>query len=230
MTKEGRVDGLVYLSTSGHAIASLVFVFDSTDRRINQILRLSYSSKYEMKTVGGAAYAHESKMIELGVLGMAKVVEDLLVMFRNDGFAHDIWRDFEGIEGVDHAQMIRRLANRIKHHESYIVAGSHQDADALIEQFGFPNNMRISDWSRQRPRIGPNPCPYFNLYRIQCFCIAAVNHHCGTRFPVPKWDESEASERLVRQWLGDFLDIEAKSQSMASDPGDAEGPGPGAQD
>ena len=121
-------------------------------------------------------------------------------------------RDFSAIGGIDHAQVIRHLANRIKHHESSIVAGTSQDADALMTQCGFPDGMRIGDWSRRSNHRGPIPCPSFNLHRIQCFCSAAVNAHCGVPFPIHAWAESEVEERLVRQWLGDFLDLEARNE------------------
>ena len=121
-------------------------------------------------------------------------------------------RDFSAIGGIDHAQVIRHLANRIKHHESSIVAGTSQDADACMTQCGFPDGMRIGDWSRRSNHRGPIPCPYFNLHRIQCFCSAAVNAHCGVPFPIHAWAESEVEERQVRQWLGDFLDLEARNE------------------
>lgn len=106
--------------------------------------------------------------------------------------------------------MIRRLANRIKHHESTIVSGTSRDADALIEQFGFPDGFHIGSWSRGATTSGPNPCRYFNLYGIQCFCIGAINHFCNVKFPLPDWAEDEVKEKLVQQWLGDFIELESR--------------------
>lgn len=133
----------IILSEVYSSIGTIVLMIKSGNEEIERIRGTSYSSKDEMKLVGGIASQYEGKLNELVVLGLAKVVDDVFYIIQTE---IDMKCDFWGLNPepyfYNEVKCIRHCANVIKHHKSY-VDGSDQDSKSLIDQYNFKNFSMI---------------------------------------------------------------------------------------
>lgn len=170
-------------STIGHSIDTLYLVWTSTNEKIEEIAEQDWfdskanygANKFRMKQLGGAIFSYRGKLVELMILGMAKLIEDVTFDLKDVvGLNFKIWDPGITLKRYETAIMIRTLANIIKHHHSRISRGSSLDADRLIDEFGFPDGFDIEDWSINQPK-NVEADFVVNLYYLEVFLLDLVN-------------------------------------------------------
>ncbi len=195
MEIQGKLpDGLALLhlaTTIGHGVETLYLMWTATNEKIEEMLEhpwmdptLSHrENKHRMKQLGGAAFSYRGKLSELTILGMAKLIEDVLNDIHDDtGIKLNFWDPGLTLRHHDTAIMVRCLANVIKHHRSLIVYGSCPDADRLIDEFGFSDVFAIDDWRIGVPE-GVEKDLVVVLYHLDWFLRDLVSHALGIESP-----------------------------------------------
>jgi hypothetical protein len=171
----------ILVTSLANGIESLYLVWMSTNEKINELSRVKWfdenadhgTNKYRMKELGGAVFCYRGKLVELVILGMAKLIEDLIFDLRHVAdFKFDFWNPQLTLKKYDNAIIVRSLANVIKHHHSVVSRGS-RDGGRLIDEYGFPDGFDIEDWCILQPENVENDFVVI-LYYLETFLYDLV--------------------------------------------------------
>jgi hypothetical protein len=128
-----------------HSVGTLSVMTDATSRSFAEMSQWRYSTKDEMKRLGGTIFQMHDKFIELSVLGISKMAEDF---FNNlseyKKVPIKIWdQNFDGLRFAIETRRIRHLGNVIKHNNSIIDSTKGQSGAALVGQYGMDDQTPI---------------------------------------------------------------------------------------
>lgn len=130
-----------------------------------------FVNKMNMKALGGAAMLFEQTCTELMIIGMSRVLENLVGALESRcGTKMNIYADASPpLRFHRDVKIIRHLANVIKHNASCIDAANGRSAACLVNEFGLPNQIPIGlAWGFADLRVEPSIVK--NLYRVEGFC------------------------------------------------------------
>ena len=116
-------------------------------RNMEEMRAWRYTTKDEMKHLGGTLIQMTEKLREFLLLGISKMVEDA---FNNTNEAQgtklDVWESaFDHLAHAHEVRWVRHLSNVIKHNNSVIssLSGS-KSGKALVQQFGAPDDTPVA--------------------------------------------------------------------------------------
>lgn len=159
-----------FISYHHPSVTTLLLTLESSSQKINDIYNLNFSDKYEMKTIGGTANILKTKISELLILGIAKVIEDsiwnIIDLGNIDKFK--FW-DCNNIRFYKNVKLVRHVANIIKHNRSVIFDETinSRDANALIQEYNFTPSHNICNYFENNDF----EMLYKSIYYTDVFCI-----------------------------------------------------------
>lgn len=136
---DSRLGGLAlsYLATLEkiNEVASTQWADDALDR---------YSNKMRMKDVGGAAIQYNDFLHETAILSLAKAIDDTSRDLKQTfNFRFDSFDNNHDVSNAKTLQLIRCLANVIKHNGSHLVKGSSTSATFLVDECGMDDGWDL---------------------------------------------------------------------------------------
>ena len=136
---DSRLGGLAlsYLATLEkiNEVASTQWADNALDR---------YSNKIRMKDVGGAAIQYNDYLHETAILSLAKIVDDTARDLKQTfKFKFDSFENNHEVSNAKTLQLIRCLANVIKHNGSHLVKGSSTSATFLVDECGMSDGWDL---------------------------------------------------------------------------------------
>jgi hypothetical protein len=144
-------------------------------------------NKSRMKELGAFVYFSRELLREFCILGMAKVIEDVLASAEDLGLpTFDIWSGDELQLPYHHnIRCVRNLANVIKHNNSRIVEGGGSACRFLIEKAGCKpgTDIALLDFDIEK-----------SLFQTEAFLFALCSHLTGLNLRIPLEDEAAAFE------------------------------------
>lgn len=160
-----------------HATSALAVMTDSTFRTIAEMYNWHYTTKYEMKHLGGTITQITEKFVELSTLGISKMVEDFFNnLDRLWKIKLSIWSHAcDSVVFSREVRLLRHLGNVIKHNNSIIDSSTDRwSSKALINEYGFENDTPIQ-WIEifsypQRDSI------LRHIYMAYQFCTEILNN------------------------------------------------------
>lgn len=137
-----------------HRTGSLLLMFAITERKLDEFSGdIKYydkndsrsANKYRMKETGGMVNGYNQFLRELSIVGLAKILEDLLFDFK-DKLNKDIkfWKDCDHYIFYEEMKIIRQLNNSIKHDKGIIIRGS-DSGNYLIDKTDFNEHSQIAN-------------------------------------------------------------------------------------
>lgn len=143
-----QLEALGAWSDIDHRLGALALSYLATLEKIEEIASTPWAdnsldrfeNKQRMKDVGGAAFQYFVYLHESSILSLAKVIDDtardLKVVFK---FRFDSFNNDHGVSNLNTLQLIRCLANVIKHNGSELVRSSSTSATFLVDKCGMKN-------------------------------------------------------------------------------------------
>ena len=158
-----------------------------------------FENKSRMKQLGAFVNFSRELQREFCILGMAKVIEDLLVSAKDLRLpAFDMWSGDElKLPYHHHMRCIRNLANVVKHNGSRIVAGGGSACHFLITKAGYKPGTEIAhiDFDIEK-----------SLFQTYAFLSALSCHLTGVNLRIPLNDEVTVYEQFKAGALPWFLE------------------------
>jgi len=132
-----------------------------------------YSNKMRMKDVGGAAIQYSDFLHETAILSLAKAIDDTSRdLKRTFNFRFDSFDNNHDVSNVKTLQLIRCLANVIKHNGSHLVRGSSTSATFLVDECGIADGWDLGTLILTRDPafniIEHIPLVYFSMSELVC--------------------------------------------------------------
>lgn len=139
------IDAFYVIQELYHCVGTLSVMTDATSRSFDEMSKWRYSTKDEMKHLGGTIFQMRDKFLELSTLGISKMVEDF---FNNlseyKKVPTKIWESaYDGCRFSYETRRIRHLGNVIKHNNSIIDSAKGQSGAALVGQYGMDDHTPI---------------------------------------------------------------------------------------
>jgi hypothetical protein len=143
--KSFDLDAYFVIQDLYHSVGTLSVMTDATCRSFEDMSKWRYTTKDEMKHLGGTIFQMNNKFIELSVLAISKMVEDFfnnLSEYRK--VPTKIWDTaFDGCRFAVETRRVRHLGNVIKHNNSIIDSTKGQSGAALVGQYGMEDDTPI---------------------------------------------------------------------------------------
>lgn len=161
-----------------------------------------FVNKMNMKALGGAAMLFERTCTELMILGMSRVLENVVGALQNRcGTKVNIYADTSPpLRFHRDVKIIRHLANVIKHNASCIDAANGRSAACLVNEFGLPDQTPIGlAWGFADLRVEPNIVK--NLYRVEAFCYDLIARTTSFRDRFVEIPESDIERHMFQKYL-----------------------------
>lgn len=205
---ESRLGGLAlsYLATLEkiNEIASTQWVDGALDR---------YSNKMRMKDVGGAAIQYNDFLHETAILSLAKAIDDTsrelkqVFNFRFDSFDNN-----HDVSNAKTLQLIRCLANVIKHNGSHLVKGSSSSATFLVDECGMADG-----WDLGTLILTRNPA--FNIIEhipiVHFSMLELVSKASGKDHPALALDSDDFFNWGYSRLIPDVIPLERPQRRVA---------------
>jgi len=197
---DSRLGGLAlsYLATLEkiNEIASTPWVDESLDR---------YNNKMRMKDVGAAAIQYNDYVHETAILSLAKAIDDTVRdLKRAFNFRFDSFDNNHDVSNARILQMIRALANVIKHNGSHLVSGSSTSATFLVQECGMRDGWDLGTLILARDPafniVEHIPIVYFSLSEL-------VQKASGKGYPALNLQGDEAFNWVYNTLLPDVIPI-----------------------
>ena len=141
------IDSIYAIQGLMHSTGALCVITDASSRNMEEMRAWRYTTKDEMKHLGGTLIQMTEKLREFLLLGISKMVEDA---FKNTNEAQgtklDVWESaFDHLAHAHEVRWVRHLSNVIKHNNSVIssLSGS-KSGKALVQQFGAPDDTPVA--------------------------------------------------------------------------------------
>ncbi len=136
---DSRLGGIAisYLATSEKVmqLANTTWYDEKLDR---------FENKMRMKEVGGSTFQYEIFLHENSILALAKAIEDTSIeLKRRLDFKFDSVHEHHDVRYVREMQLIRALANVIKHNVSRIERATSESAKYLVDECGAQNGVTL---------------------------------------------------------------------------------------
>jgi len=140
-----KIDFLLSIQEVLHSTAILAVMVDSTMRSVSEMYKWPYSTKHEMKHLGGTLFQMQEKFRELLILACAKMVDDTLnntgsLLSKNLTLMSGESKNASFHREVDR---LRHFANVIKHNNSVINSRSGASSKILVGEYGVPDDTHL---------------------------------------------------------------------------------------
>jgi hypothetical protein len=158
-----------------------------------------FENKSRMKQLGAFVNFSHDLLREFCILGIAKVIEDVLVSAKDLGLpAFDMWSGDELRLPYHHnMRCVRNLANVVKHNSSRIVEGGGSACRFLIEKAGYKPGTEIAHIEFDIEK---------SLFQTYAFLGALSSYLTGVNLRIHLDDEAAAFERFKSGALPWFLE------------------------
>lgn len=178
MNQFPHFDSIWCIQEAMHTTSALAVMVDATFRSIDEMYHWKYTTKDEMKHLGGTLNEMQWKLREFLELGCAKFIEDAL---NNANAAASssvkIWdSDLNDIRFCHEVRRTRHISNVIKHNNSVVSRASNSSsAIALIDTYEFPDETPLH-YANHVYRDSLRDYLLTSIFHCHCFSFDLFTH------------------------------------------------------
>ncbi|CRM78126.1 MULTISPECIES: hypothetical protein [Pseudomonas] len=154
-----QIEALAFFTSINTRLGGIALSYLATLEKISEVSSTNWSNneldryelKQRMKEVGSATYQFYESLHENSIMALSKAIEDITIeLKRYVKFKFDPIKNNHDVIYLKDLQIIRALANIIKHNVSQLERNTSESAKFLVDECSMENDRELSTFIHKR--------------------------------------------------------------------------------
>ncbi|KRP67593.1 hypothetical protein [Pseudomonas orientalis] len=208
-----QIEALAFFTSINTRLGGIALSYLATLEKISEVSSTNWSNneldryelKQRMKEVGSATYQFYESLHENSIMALSKAIEDITIeLKRYVKFKFDPIKNNHDVIYLKDLQIIRALANIIKHNISQLERNTSESAKFLVDECAMENDRELRTFIHKRHESFNIP---EHIPKVYLAMLDLVKKALRVNHPLLDLEYNEAFNLIYIQLLPEVLNI-----------------------